>query len=136
MAPSYSQLVELLIDGARFGDAEDVVSALDQGASINAQDEQGRTGATTGMRYKSDLELDKLRAGPPCPSANTAAALHMAAANGHCDLLRTLLDAGAVSRIPCFEPINRRLMECNRTFASRLSSDRSPPRPRHLRRSP
>lgn len=44
MAPSYADLVELLIDGARFGDAEDVQSALDQGADINSQDDQGRTG--------------------------------------------------------------------------------------------
>jgi len=44
MAPTYSELVELLIDGARFDDAEDVQTALDQGVDVNAQDEQGRTG--------------------------------------------------------------------------------------------
>lgn len=44
MAPLYQELVELLIDGARYDDAEDVQSALDQGADINSQDDQGRTG--------------------------------------------------------------------------------------------
>lgn len=44
MAPTYSELVESLIDGARFDDAEDVQTALDQGVDVNAQDEQGRTG--------------------------------------------------------------------------------------------
>lgn len=44
MAPPYSELVELLVDGARYDDAEDVQSALDQGADIDSQDEQGRTG--------------------------------------------------------------------------------------------
>lgn len=44
MAPQYSEIVDLLIDGARYNDAEDVQSALDQGADINSQDEQGRSG--------------------------------------------------------------------------------------------
>ena len=44
MAPQYSELIELLIEGSRYDDAEDVQSALDQGVDINAQDEQGRTG--------------------------------------------------------------------------------------------
>ena len=38
------ELVDLLIEGARYGDAEDVKLALDQGASIDCRDEQGRTG--------------------------------------------------------------------------------------------
>lgn len=45
MAPNFEQLVELLIDGARYDDLEDVQSALDQGVNINAQDERGSTGA-------------------------------------------------------------------------------------------
>lgn len=44
MAPEYDELVELLIDGARYGDGEDVQTAIDQGANINGQDDQGRTG--------------------------------------------------------------------------------------------
>ncbi len=44
MAPQFSELVELLVEGARYDDMEDVQSALDQGTDINSQDEQGRTG--------------------------------------------------------------------------------------------
>jgi hypothetical protein len=44
MAPNFEELVELLIDGARYDDLEDVQSALDQGVNINAQDERGSTG--------------------------------------------------------------------------------------------
>jgi len=36
--------VELLVDGARYDDAEDVERALAIGVSVNSQDEQGRTG--------------------------------------------------------------------------------------------
>ena len=39
-----SELVELLIEGARYNDLEDVQNALSQGVSVDAQDEQGRTG--------------------------------------------------------------------------------------------
>ena len=39
-----SELVDLLIDGARYNDLEDVQNALSQGVSVDAQDEQGRTG--------------------------------------------------------------------------------------------
>lgn len=44
MAPEYAELVELLIDGARYGDEEDVHTALEHQVDVNAQDEQGRTG--------------------------------------------------------------------------------------------
>lgn len=47
MAPQYSDIVDLLIEGARYGDDEDVDSAIEQGADVNAQDEQGRTGKHT-----------------------------------------------------------------------------------------
>jgi hypothetical protein len=45
MAP---ELVELLIDGARYGDAEDVHTAIEHKVNVNAQDEDGRTGAGGG----------------------------------------------------------------------------------------
>ncbi|KAG7672918.1 hypothetical protein Ndes2526B_g08555 [Nannochloris sp. 'desiccata'] len=73
MAPQYSEIVDLLIDGARYNDAEDVQSALDQGADINSQDEQGRSAA------------------------------HMAAANGHVDLLQNLIDRGATVNLANIE---------------------------------
>eukprot|EP00894_Picocystis_sp_ML_P002319 jgi/Pico_ML_1/52836/g3485.t1 len=55
----------LLIEGARYGDVEDVQMALDGGADVNAADDLGRT------------------------------ALHMASANGHEALVQMLLDAGS-----------------------------------------
>lgn len=59
------ELIELLIDGARFGDADDVQRALEGKVDVNAQDEWGKT------------------------------ALHMAAANGHDEIVKVLIDAGA-----------------------------------------
>ncbi len=44
-AESTSELADLLIEGARYNDLEDVRTALSQGVSVDAQDEQGRTGA-------------------------------------------------------------------------------------------
>lgn len=41
---SQEELVELLIDGARFGDADDVHKALEGKVDVNAQDEWGKTG--------------------------------------------------------------------------------------------
>jgi hypothetical protein len=35
---------ELLIDGARYGDADDVHKALEHKVDVNAQDEWGKTG--------------------------------------------------------------------------------------------
>lgn len=42
-----SELVELLIDGARYGDMDDVSSALSQGVPVDSRDEHGRTGEPT-----------------------------------------------------------------------------------------
>ena len=42
-----NDLIELLIDGARYNDAEDVMRALSSHVDVNASDEAGRTGATT-----------------------------------------------------------------------------------------
>ena len=41
---SNPEVVELLLDGARYGDVDEVKQALAQGASIDSADEQGRTG--------------------------------------------------------------------------------------------
>ena len=38
------EAAELLLDGARYGDLEDVSQALAGGASVDCRDEQGRTG--------------------------------------------------------------------------------------------
>ncbi len=38
------ELVALLVDGARYGDMEDVDSALAQGTPVDSKDAMGRTG--------------------------------------------------------------------------------------------
>lgn len=63
-APS-PEMIEVLVDGARYGDMEDVHTALQHDIDVNSADALGRT------------------------------ALHMAAANGHADVAATLIDAGA-----------------------------------------
>lgn len=42
---SQEELVELLIDGARYGEADEVHKAIDAKVDVNAQDEWGKTGA-------------------------------------------------------------------------------------------
>ncbi|KAK9868652.1 hypothetical protein WJX84_002172 [Apatococcus fuscideae] len=56
---------ELLMDGARFGDLEDVTNALELGINANTSLNAGTT------------------------------ALHMASANGHLEIVQKLVDAGA-----------------------------------------
>ncbi|KAG2491731.1 hypothetical protein HYH03_009894 [Edaphochlamys debaryana] len=63
------ELVSLLVDGARYGDMEDVHAALTQGVPVDSLDGAGRT------------------------------ALHMACANGHEDIIARLLEAGASTSV-------------------------------------
>ncbi|CAI5474493.1 unnamed protein product [Closterium sp. Yama58-4] len=65
MAEAAEDLADLLIQGARYGDMEDVAAALDGGADAGLADDEGRT------------------------------ALHMAAANGHTEIARLLIQRGA-----------------------------------------
>lgn len=44
MAASQEDLVELLVEGARYGDEEDVQQALELKVDVNAKDEYGKTG--------------------------------------------------------------------------------------------
>jgi hypothetical protein len=39
------EMVELLVDGARYGEIEDVNKALEAKVAVDAQDEWGKTGA-------------------------------------------------------------------------------------------
>ena len=52
MASATDEAVELLIDGARYGDADDVLSALERKVDVNAQDEWGKTGGRRGGRLR------------------------------------------------------------------------------------
>ena len=42
--PTPQELVESLIDGARYGDMEDVEAAIAQGVAMDGADHAGRTG--------------------------------------------------------------------------------------------
>lgn len=44
MTNETAELVELLVDGARAGDLNDVKAALDEGVDVNAANEYGLTG--------------------------------------------------------------------------------------------
>lgn len=110
---------EFLIDSARYGDTEDVETALKEGAKVDSTDDGGRTGAppplflwarrmdcdaAPGLR-RDDGAADILAAAPAqwprlpsqsCGHASMYAALHMACANGHLDIVRLLLGAQGV----------------------------------------
>ena len=45
VAPS-AGMIEVLVDGARYGDLEDVQSALQSGVLVDSVDDFGRTGTT------------------------------------------------------------------------------------------
>ncbi|GJP63541.1 hypothetical protein CLOP_g20606 [Closterium sp. NIES-67] len=70
MAEAAEDVADLLIQGARYGDMEDVAAALDGGADAGVADDEGRT------------------------------ALHMAAANGHTEIAKLLLQRGAPVNAP------------------------------------
>lgn len=99
---SQEEYVELLVDGARYDDADDVDTALAAKVSIDSQDAAGRTGeasarkpaALAGLKLVLTEFLLKI-------NSSWLAALHMAAANGHLGMLEKLLAAGAVSGEPC-----------------------------------
>ena len=114
MSASPEELGELLRDGARFGDLDDVREALAQGADVDSADEGGKTGEFESQRERGESRRRRrppsaflhpsffltpaskkkkkkktLSPRPPLP------ALHMAAANGHADAIRLLLSKAA-----------------------------------------
>lgn len=81
-------MIEVLVDGARYGDLEDVQSALQHGVKVDSADSAGRTGDNCVQQdCCSGCMLTKL----------VLTALHMAAANGHAHVATCLIQAGAVS---------------------------------------
>ena len=59
-AASPEELAELLIDGARYGDMEDVETALAQNAAVDSVDSQGRTGAKATATASNTLPVTRL----------------------------------------------------------------------------
>lgn len=97
-----AELIELLVEGARYGDLEDVQSAIDQGVDVNSQDEHGRTGALGGHGgWRPGCSHDGAQRSGHQANARQVfmlhVALHGAAANGHQEVLELLLSRGAVS---------------------------------------
>ena len=111
MSLSPEELGELLRDGARFGDLDDVRQALAEGVNVDAADEGGKTG-------EFSIGIEKKPPPPPPPPSDvlltpsaskkkkkkknsfstlqkSLPALHMAAANGHADAIRLLLSKSA-----------------------------------------
>lgn len=96
------ELVKLLVDGARFGDMEDVVSALTQGVAIDTPDTAGRTAlhmaSANGHASACTFLLSK-GAMPDIKNQEGNTPLHWACLNGHLEVAQLLLDAGASATI-------------------------------------
>lgn len=91
-------LADLLIDGARYGDLEDVQQAIEQGAQVDWQDEQGRTAlhmASANGHTQTVIYL--LKAGAEAAPANKEGntPLHFACLNGHVQVVQELTQRGA-----------------------------------------
>ena len=90
MSQAPPEAAELLLEGARYGDTDDVQQALGLGASVDCRDEQGRTGELAApWQCSATIHL-------PCTEDVCCAGLHMASANGCMPVVQQLLEAGAV----------------------------------------
>ncbi|KAJ9528680.1 hypothetical protein QJQ45_020575 [Haematococcus lacustris] len=139
---------DLLADGARYGDLEDVEAALAQGAQPNAADSSSRTDSQMRARPHAALHMASanghleivqrlLAAGatPDLPNAEGSSALHWACLNGHSEVVRALLDRGAVpsllnraNRTPVDEALDRghdAVMDVIRAFSPDAGVDQA-----------
>jgi len=95
---SLEELVELLVDGARYGDMEDVRAALDAGVDVNAADQGSRTALHMAAANGHCEVVDALiaaRADPDAVNAEGNTPLHWACLNGHSQVVDRLMKAGA-----------------------------------------
>lgn len=110
MEATPEELLEFLIDSARYGDTEDVELAIREKVQIDGQDSAGRTGVCTppqaGLAVHAPPQTLEAALWPRLCCINlhaiplvaaAIAALHMASANGHVGIVRLLLEANAVS---------------------------------------
>jgi hypothetical protein len=85
-----------LLEAAQRDDASDVEAALDDGASVNQEDHLGRTALTFAIQNKN-IPLVRLLLGR---RAAPGPAIFDAAARGHADIVRLLVQSGANPNAP------------------------------------
>ncbi|GAX83990.1 hypothetical protein CEUSTIGMA_g11415.t1 [Chlamydomonas eustigma] len=95
----HAELVQLLLDGARYGDDEDVESAIRQHVGVDSTDEAGRTAlhmacanghesvACYLINAGADVDIKNKEGNTP---------LHWACLNGHKSIVKTLLEKQAI----------------------------------------
>lgn len=89
------ELLEFLIDSARYGDTEDVALAIKEKVHVDGQDDVGRTGGYFDLAACCHW-LDRQTSDTSYFNLLCIAALHMASANGHVAIVKLLLQADAV----------------------------------------
>jgi len=115
------ELIEQLVDGARYGDMEDVRGALDAGADVNGKDESSRTALHVAAANGHDEVVEALlgaTADTEVANAEGNTPLHWACLNGHVEAVRLLIQAGAnpsalnsQNRTPVDEALSRDFQE-------------------------
>ena len=102
MAASQEELVELLVDGARYGDMEDVEMALSHKLPVDSADEYGRTAmhmAAANGHEEVIARLIAAGASVVLKNAEGNTPLHWACLNGHKTVVKTLMDKGASAAV-------------------------------------
>nr|POE81183.1 ankyrin repeat-containing protein p16f5.05c [Quercus suber] len=94
-----SDQVEALLEAARYDDLDDVVSLASSGVSLDSKDSLGRTdGSTLWISEEQGVEAFYCRIQVTTASNKNGVflftALHMAAANGHLDVVEYLVNRG------------------------------------------
>jgi ankyrin repeat protein len=102
MAASQQELIELLVDGARYGDMEDVYIALSHKVPVDSADEFGRTAmhmAAANGHEEVIARLLEAGASVVLKNAEGNTPLHWACLNGHKTVVKTLMDKGASAAV-------------------------------------
>eukprot|EP00879_Flechtneria_rotunda_P005063 GHRR01005340.1.p1 GENE.GHRR01005340.1~~GHRR01005340.1.p1 ORF type:complete len:228 (+),score=102.66 GHRR01005340.1:210-893(+) len=102
MDTAAEELLDFLIDSARYGDTEDVDVAIKQGVAVDGQDESGRTAlhmaCANGHGEIAKLLLEA-NASPDIKNAEGNTPMHWACLNGHTEVVQALLDKGATAAV-------------------------------------
>jgi ankyrin repeat protein len=101
-APTEEELAELLVDGARYGDMEDVEAALQHKVPVDSADEFGRTAmhmAAANGHHHVIARLLAAGASAVLKNAEGNTPLHWACLNGHKQVVKALMDSGASAAV-------------------------------------